>query len=193
MVFHKSWHCLQSWSHHYFTPCQRGWRLGKATDADPLKINGMAMKGVPANLAAMMWALNDWATQTHGLGRLHWAPRSPEWHLGTSDRTGRNTRLRSSANLRTLSRVRSELERMPESTDLVDPVELRFQDVLVLMNQLMSRMCWWLHHAKGDVIRHHPRERATWKRGCSTAAKSIGERSIPPQNSTRWNVEGNSF
>ena len=49
-------------------------------------------------------------------------------------------RLRSSANLRTLSRVRGELERMPESADLSDPVELRLQDVLVLMNQLMSRM-----------------------------------------------------
>ena len=51
-----------------------------------------------------------------------------------------NPRLRSSANLRTLSRVRSELERLPESTDLSDPVELRLQDVLVLMNQLMARM-----------------------------------------------------
>lgn len=51
-----------------------------------------------------------------------------------------NPRLRSSANLRTLSRVRAELERLPEFTDLSDPVELRLQDVLVLMNQLMSRM-----------------------------------------------------
>ena len=51
-----------------------------------------------------------------------------------------NPRLRSSANLRTLGRVRSELERLPESADLSDPVELRLQDVLVLMNQLMSRM-----------------------------------------------------
>ena len=51
-----------------------------------------------------------------------------------------NPRLRSSANLRTLSRVRSELERLPEFTDLGDPVELRLQDVLVLMNQLMARM-----------------------------------------------------
>ena len=51
-----------------------------------------------------------------------------------------NPRLRSSANLRTLSRVRGELERLPESADLGDPVELRLQDVLVLMNQLMSRM-----------------------------------------------------
>ena len=49
-------------------------------------------------------------------------------------------RLLSSANLRTLSRVRSELERLPESTDLSDPVELCLQDVLVLMNQLMARM-----------------------------------------------------
>ena len=51
-----------------------------------------------------------------------------------------NPRLRSSANLRTLSRVRGELERLPESADLGDPVELRLQDVLVLMNQLMARM-----------------------------------------------------
>ena len=51
-----------------------------------------------------------------------------------------NPRLRSSANLRTLSRVRGELERLPESTDLSDPVALRLQDVLVLMNQLMARM-----------------------------------------------------
>ena len=51
-----------------------------------------------------------------------------------------NPRLRSSANLRTLGRVRSELERLPESADLSDPVELRLQDVLVLMNQLMARM-----------------------------------------------------
>ena len=51
-----------------------------------------------------------------------------------------NPRLRSSANLRTLSRVRGELERLPEAADLGDPVELRLQDVLVLMNQLMARM-----------------------------------------------------
>lgn len=51
-----------------------------------------------------------------------------------------NPRLCSSANLRTLSRVRGELERLPEAANLGDPVELRLQDVLVLMNQLMSRM-----------------------------------------------------
>ena len=51
-----------------------------------------------------------------------------------------NPRLRSSANLRTLSRVRQELERIPESASLSDPIELRLQDVLVLMNQLMARM-----------------------------------------------------
>ncbi len=51
-----------------------------------------------------------------------------------------NPRLRSSANLRTLSRVRHELERIPESASLSDPIELRLQDVLVLMNQLMARM-----------------------------------------------------
>ena len=51
-----------------------------------------------------------------------------------------NPRLRSRANLRTFSRVRAELERLPESADLGDPAELRLQDVLVLMNQLMARM-----------------------------------------------------
>lgn len=51
-----------------------------------------------------------------------------------------NPRLRASANLRTLSRVREHLERIPESAAMGDPVELRLQDVLVLMNQLMSRM-----------------------------------------------------
>ena len=49
-------------------------------------------------------------------------------------------RLRSSANLRTLSRVRSELERLPESADLGDPVELRLQDVLVLMSHVLARL-----------------------------------------------------
>ena len=49
-------------------------------------------------------------------------------------------RLRSSANLRTLSRVRAELERMPESADLGDPVELRLQDVLVLMSHVLARL-----------------------------------------------------
>ena len=49
-------------------------------------------------------------------------------------------RLRASANLRTLSRVREHLERIPESAAMGDPVELRLQDVLVLMNQLMARM-----------------------------------------------------
>ena len=51
-----------------------------------------------------------------------------------------NPRLRSSANLRTLGGVRQELERIPESASLSDPIELRLQDVLVLMNQLMERM-----------------------------------------------------
>ena len=45
-----------------------------------------------------------------------------------------------SANLRTMSRVREQLERIPEMAGMGDPVELRLQDVLVLMNQLMARM-----------------------------------------------------
>ena len=49
-------------------------------------------------------------------------------------------RLQASANLRTMSRVREHLERIPESAAMSDPVELRLQDVLVLMNQLMARM-----------------------------------------------------
>ena len=51
-----------------------------------------------------------------------------------------NPRLRSSANLRTMSRVRSELEKIPEDTSLHNPVVLQLQDVVILMNQLMSRM-----------------------------------------------------
>ena len=49
-------------------------------------------------------------------------------------------RLRASANLRTLSRVREELERIPQSASMGDPVQLRLQDVLLLMDQLMRRM-----------------------------------------------------
>ena len=49
-------------------------------------------------------------------------------------------RLRSSANLRTMSRIRGELERIPETAAMGDPVELRLQDVVVLMDQLMRRM-----------------------------------------------------
>ena len=56
------------------------------------------------------------------------------------DELDENPRLRASANQRTLSRVRSELERIPEGAAMGDPVELRLQDVLVLMNQLMARM-----------------------------------------------------
>ena len=37
-------------------------------------------------------------------------------------------------------RVRCELERLLDSTVLGDPVELRMQDMLVLMNQLMARI-----------------------------------------------------
>ena len=51
-----------------------------------------------------------------------------------------NPRLRASANLRTMSQVREHLERIPESAAMGDPVELRLQDVLVLMDQLMRRM-----------------------------------------------------
>ena len=48
--------------------------------------------------------------------------------------------LRSAATLRSLSRIRSELERIPETAALGDPVELRLQDVIVLTRQLLSRL-----------------------------------------------------
>ncbi len=51
-----------------------------------------------------------------------------------------NPRLRSSANLRTLTRVRDEIEKLPESASLGDPVVLRLQDILVLMSQVTSRL-----------------------------------------------------
>jgi len=48
--------------------------------------------------------------------------------------------LRSAATLRSLSRIRSELERIPETAALGDPVQLRLQDVMVLARQLLSRL-----------------------------------------------------
>ena len=48
--------------------------------------------------------------------------------------------LRAAATLRSLSRIRSELERIPETAALGDPVELRLQDVMVLARQLLSRL-----------------------------------------------------
>ena len=49
-------------------------------------------------------------------------------------------RLRSSSNLRSLSRVRGELERIPESASMGDSVQLTLHDVVVLMDQCMRRM-----------------------------------------------------
>ncbi len=51
-----------------------------------------------------------------------------------------NADLRAVATLRSLSRIRSELERIPETAALGDPVELRLQDVMVLARQLLSRL-----------------------------------------------------
>lgn len=51
-----------------------------------------------------------------------------------------NPRLRSSANLRTLSMVREELEHILESASLTDPVTLRLQDVLIIMSQITARL-----------------------------------------------------
>ena len=48
--------------------------------------------------------------------------------------------LRAAATLRSLSRIRTELERIPESSCLGDPVALKVQDVVLLARQLMSRL-----------------------------------------------------
>ena len=48
--------------------------------------------------------------------------------------------LRAAATLRSLSRIRTELERIPETAALGDPVELWLQDVMVLARQLLSRL-----------------------------------------------------
>ena len=56
------------------------------------------------------------------------------------DELDENPRMRASVNLRTISQVREHLERIPEGAAMGDPVELRLQDVLVLMDQLMHRM-----------------------------------------------------
>lgn len=48
--------------------------------------------------------------------------------------------LRAAATLRTLSRIRGEMERMPETSNLGDPVVLQLQDVAVLMRQMLSRL-----------------------------------------------------
>ena len=48
--------------------------------------------------------------------------------------------LRAAATLRSLSRIRGELERIPETAALGDPVELRLQDVLVIARQMLARL-----------------------------------------------------
>ena len=48
--------------------------------------------------------------------------------------------LRAAATLRSMTRIRSELERIPETAALGDPVQLRLQDVMVLARQLLSRL-----------------------------------------------------
>ena len=48
--------------------------------------------------------------------------------------------LRAAATLRVLSRMREELQRVPESAQLSDPVQLRLQDVVLVARQLMSRL-----------------------------------------------------
>ena len=49
-------------------------------------------------------------------------------------------RLRSAAILRSLGRIREELEAMPEQSLMDAPVCIQLQDALVLMTQLMSRL-----------------------------------------------------
>ena len=49
-------------------------------------------------------------------------------------------RLRSAAMLRSLGRIREELEAMPEQSELDAPVCIQLQDALVLMTQLMARL-----------------------------------------------------
>ena len=49
-------------------------------------------------------------------------------------------RLRSAAMLRSLGRIREELEAMPEQSELDAPVCIQLQDVLVVMTQMMSRL-----------------------------------------------------
>ena len=46
--------------------------------------------------------------------------------------------LRAGATLRTLTRMRSELERTPERSNLNDPVVINLRDAAVVMTQLMS-------------------------------------------------------
>ena len=46
----------------------------------------------------------------------------------------------SPATLRSMSRIREEMERMPENSDMGDPVALQLLDVAALMRQILSRL-----------------------------------------------------
>lgn len=48
--------------------------------------------------------------------------------------------LRAGAVLQALSRLRTELQRCPEMSDLGSPVELRLQDCVVIARALMQRL-----------------------------------------------------
>ena len=48
--------------------------------------------------------------------------------------------LRAGATLRALTRMRTELERIPESSGLSDPVVITLQDASLLVTQLLSRL-----------------------------------------------------
>ena len=51
-----------------------------------------------------------------------------------------NPDLRAAATLRTLARIRTELERTPETCQLGDPIQMRLQDVLVVARAMLSRL-----------------------------------------------------
>ena len=51
-----------------------------------------------------------------------------------------NSSLRAAATLRSLDRLRAELEKVPETCGLGDPVVLKVQDVMLLARQLMQRL-----------------------------------------------------
>ena len=54
------------------------------------------------------------------------------------------------AMLRSLGRIREELESMPEQSELDAPVCIQLQDALVLMTELMSLLRWWHSNAGPD-------------------------------------------
>ena len=62
--------------------------------------------------------------------------------------------LRAAATLRSLSRIRSELEQLPETFGLSDPMVLNAQDVVLLERQLMSLLRWRNDRYVNDKTAH---------------------------------------